>query len=42
MDDDETRLYRTAITQVFAFTLQALRARLPPKSWHDQAEKLDT
>ncbi|GAB1318647.1 hypothetical protein MFIFM68171_08857 [Madurella fahalii] len=27
--------------QVFAFILQALRARPPPESWHDDAERLD-
>lgn len=27
MDDDETRVHRTAVAQVFAFTLQALRAK---------------
>ncbi|PNY19708.1 Uncharacterized protein TCAP_07480 [Tolypocladium capitatum] len=42
MDDDETRLHRTAAAQVFAFILQALRARPPPESWHDEAERLDT
>ncbi|KAL2108990.1 hypothetical protein VUR80DRAFT_3119 [Thermomyces stellatus] len=42
MDDDETRLHRTAVAQVFAFTLQALRASPPPQSWHDQAERLET
>ena len=33
MDDDETRLHRTAVAQVFAFILQALRSRPPPESW---------
>lgn len=42
MDDDETKLHRTAVAQVFAFILQALRARPPPESWHDEAERLDT
>lgn len=32
MDDDETRLHRTAVAQVFAFTLQALRANPPSES----------
>ncbi|PKS11157.1 hypothetical protein jhhlp_002918 [Lomentospora prolificans] len=41
-DDDETWLHRTAVAQVFAFILQALRATPPPQSWHDEAEKLDT
>ncbi|KAG8428475.1 hypothetical protein J3459_003897 [Metarhizium acridum] len=40
MDDDETRLYRTAVAQVFAFILQSLRARPPPETWHDEAETL--
>ena len=42
IDDDETRLHRTAVAQVFAFILQALRTRPPPESWHDEAERLDT
>ncbi|KAF4512600.1 hypothetical protein G6O67_001717 [Ophiocordyceps sinensis] len=43
MDDDETRLHRTAVAQVFfAFVLQALRARSPPEKWHDDAETLGT
>ncbi|KAF2175844.1 hypothetical protein K469DRAFT_52759 [Zopfia rhizophila CBS 207.26] len=42
IDDDETRLHRTAATQVFAPTLQALRERPPPESRHDEAERLDT
>ena len=42
MDDDETRLHRTVVAQVFAFILQALRARPPPELWHDEAEKLNT
>ncbi|KXJ84855.1 hypothetical protein Micbo1qcDRAFT_169896, partial [Microdochium bolleyi] len=42
MEDDETRLHRTAAAQVFAFILQALRTRPPPESWHDEAERLDT
>ncbi|KAF4122167.1 hypothetical protein GMORB2_7760 [Geosmithia morbida] len=40
LEDDEMRLYRTAVAQVFAFTLQALRATPPPEAWHDEAEKL--
>ncbi|EFZ04007.2 lipopolysaccharide kinase (Kdo/WaaP) family protein [Metarhizium robertsii] len=40
MDDDETSLRRTAVAQVFAFILQALRARPPPQMWHDAAETL--
>ncbi|RDA83115.1 hypothetical protein CP532_4445, partial [Ophiocordyceps camponoti-leonardi (nom. inval.)] len=42
MDDDDTRLHRTAVAQVFAFILRALRAKPPPESWHDEAEKLGT
>jgi hypothetical protein len=40
LDDDETRLHRTAVAQVFAFTLQALRARPLPLLWHDRAASL--
>ncbi|KAL7789024.1 hypothetical protein V8C37DRAFT_386986 [Trichoderma ceciliae] len=40
MDDDETRLHRTAAAQVFAFILQALRVEPPPEAWHDKAEQL--
>ncbi|PFH62291.1 hypothetical protein XA68_14286 [Ophiocordyceps unilateralis] len=42
MDDDETRLHRTAVAQVFAFVLRALCADPPSESWHDEAEKLGT
>ncbi|KAF6821137.1 hypothetical protein CPLU01_12564 [Colletotrichum plurivorum] len=42
LDDDENRLHRTAVAQVFAFTIQALRAEPPPPSWHDAAAALDT
>ncbi|KAI1506365.1 hypothetical protein F5X99DRAFT_415206 [Biscogniauxia marginata] len=42
LDDDENRLHRTAVSQVFAFILQAVRAEPPPESWHDAAAKLDT
>ncbi|KAI0525812.1 hypothetical protein F5B22DRAFT_587847 [Xylaria bambusicola] len=42
MEDDENRLHRTAVAQVFAFVLQALRSRPPPLAWHDRAEGLDT
>lgn len=38
-DDDEegngTRLHGTAVAQVLAFILQALRDDLPPEAWHD-------
>lgn len=40
-DDDENRLHGTAVAQVFAFILQALRAEPPPPSWHDAAAALD-
>ncbi|KAH8744830.1 hypothetical protein F5883DRAFT_609768 [Diaporthe sp. PMI_573] len=30
IEDDENKLYRTAVSQVFAYILQALRAELPP------------
>ncbi|KAM0271972.1 hypothetical protein ACHAQH_008858 [Verticillium albo-atrum] len=42
LDDDENRLHRTAVAQVFAFILRALRATPPPLSWHDKAAGLDT
>jgi hypothetical protein len=42
LEDDENRLHRTAVAQVFAFILQALRAAPPPLSWHDAAAGLDT
>ncbi len=41
-DNDENRLCRTAVAQVFAFTFQAIRAQPPPQSWHDAAECLET
>ncbi|KAI1145883.1 hypothetical protein F4825DRAFT_442461 [Nemania diffusa] len=42
MEDDEDRLHRTAVAQVFAFVLQALRSPSPPlpQDWHDRAMKL--
>ncbi|KAL2256136.1 hypothetical protein VTK26DRAFT_2138 [Humicola hyalothermophila] len=42
LDDDENRLHRTAVAQVFAFIVQALRASPPPLSWHDAAARLKT
>ena len=42
VNDDETRLHRTAVAQVFAFILQAFRAKPLPELWHDEANKLDT
>ncbi|KAM0714634.1 hypothetical protein Q7P37_009930 [Cladosporium fusiforme] len=38
--DDEDRLERTAVGQVFAFTLQALRKRRPGQEWKEKATKL--
>ncbi|KAL3257860.1 hypothetical protein ABHI18_006492, partial [Aspergillus niger] len=35
--DDEVRLHRTAISQVLAFTLQALAVEPPTQKWHDVA-----
>ncbi|KAK4442173.1 putative spok spore killer [Podospora aff. communis PSN243] len=40
ISDDEDRLHRTAVAQVFAFILQALRTPPPPLSWHDAAADL--
>ncbi|KAL2129652.1 hypothetical protein VTI74DRAFT_7486 [Chaetomium olivicolor] len=42
LNDDENRLHRTAVAQVFAFIVQALRTSPPPMSWHDAATGLDT
>ncbi|KAF6811218.1 hypothetical protein CPLU01_15154 [Colletotrichum plurivorum] len=42
IDNDENRLCRTAVAQVFAFIVQALRAKPPPPSWHDAAADLGT
>ncbi|KAL2161905.1 hypothetical protein VTH06DRAFT_7690 [Thermothelomyces fergusii] len=39
LDDDENRLHRTAVAQVFAFILQALHAPPPPLSWFDTARE---
>ncbi|KAK4095957.1 hypothetical protein N658DRAFT_502103 [Parathielavia hyrcaniae] len=41
LDDDENRLHRTAVAQVFAFIVQSLCASPPPLSWHDAAASLD-
>ncbi|EHA51053.1 hypothetical protein MGG_17220 [Pyricularia oryzae 70-15] len=41
-DDDVNRLHRTAVAQVFAFVLQAVRTAPPPQSWHDAAATLET
>ncbi|KAF9878757.1 hypothetical protein CkaCkLH20_03657 [Colletotrichum karsti] len=42
LDDDDNRLHHTAVAQVFAFIIQALRAKPPPPSWYDAAAALDT
>ncbi|KAK2468737.1 hypothetical protein H9L39_19664 [Fusarium oxysporum f. sp. albedinis] len=41
-DGDETRLHRTAVAQVFAFVLQAIRSPTPCQAWHDATEHLGT
>lgn len=40
--DDENRFHRTAVAQVYAFVLQAIRSPLPSQAWHDAAESLYT
>ncbi|KAI0423988.1 hypothetical protein F5Y09DRAFT_336142 [Xylaria sp. FL1042] len=40
VEDDDNRLHRTAVAQVFAFVLQALRSLPPPQDWHDRAQHL--
>ncbi|WQF90495.1 Putative protein kinase [Colletotrichum destructivum] len=42
LDNDVNRLHRTAVAQVLAFIIQALRVEPPPPSWHDAAAALDT
>ncbi|KAK8118301.1 uncharacterized protein PG998_002927 [Apiospora kogelbergensis] len=42
VDEDASRLHRTAVAQVFAFILQAVCAKPPPASWHDATADLDT
>ncbi|PWI65461.1 hypothetical protein PCL_07062 [Purpureocillium lilacinum] len=42
VEDDETRLHRTAVAQVFAFVLRAAREEPLPQSWFDAAERLGT
>ncbi|KAK3695832.1 hypothetical protein B0T22DRAFT_497680 [Podospora appendiculata] len=39
-DDGEDRLGRTAVAQIFAFTLQALRSGPAPPSWRDTTSRL--
>ncbi|KAJ2986609.1 hypothetical protein NUW58_g4944 [Xylaria curta] len=38
----KTRLHCAAAGRVFAFIFRTLRVRLPPETWHDDAERLDT
>lgn len=40
LDNGDLRFHRTAVAQVFAFLLQAIRTKPPPEAWHDEAEKL--
>ena len=42
LPEDNGRVFRTAVAQVFAFLLEALRAKPPPQSWHDAAACLGT
>ncbi|KAG5978277.1 hypothetical protein E4U55_006302 [Claviceps digitariae] len=39
--DDETRLHRSAVAQIFAFVLQAIQSPPPPQTWQDAIENLD-
>ncbi|KAI1463978.1 uncharacterized protein F4812DRAFT_463035 [Daldinia caldariorum] len=41
-EDDENWLHRTAVAQVFAFVLQALRAPPLSQTWQDRTRALDT
>ncbi|KAG5980174.1 hypothetical protein E4U55_004315 [Claviceps digitariae] len=41
MDTDKARLHRTAVAQVFAFTLQAMASKMPSQSWFDKLNDLD-
>ncbi|CAK7228875.1 hypothetical protein SCUCBS95973_007029 [Sporothrix curviconia] len=41
-NDADSRLQRTAVAQVFAFTLQALETPPPTAAWFSAAAKLDT
>ncbi|PWY66435.1 hypothetical protein BO70DRAFT_172968 [Aspergillus heteromorphus CBS 117.55] len=36
---DKSRIHRTAVGQMLAFTLQALAAKAPPQEWHDTADE---
>ncbi|KAK0764133.1 hypothetical protein N5P37_003528 [Trichoderma harzianum] len=40
LDNGDLKFHRTAVAQVFAFLLQAIRTEPPPEAWHDEAEKL--
>ncbi|KAG6000548.1 hypothetical protein E4U21_005344 [Claviceps maximensis] len=40
MDNDDARLHRTAVAQVVAFFIQALRSNPMPETWYDQAKEL--
>ncbi|RSM01112.1 hypothetical protein CEP52_008753 [Fusarium oligoseptatum] len=40
-DDDEARLHRTAVAQVFAFVLHAIRSPPPSQDWHNATKHLD-
>ena len=42
VQDDEIRLHRTAVAQVFAFILHAVTFKPPPQSWYDATETLDS
>ena len=39
-EDDENRLYMTAVPEGFAFVVRAASTKVPSQSWHDEAEKL--
>ncbi|CAD6445219.1 3a3088d6-d303-4cf5-9faf-e19c685c9a19 [Sclerotinia trifoliorum] len=41
-EDDENRLHRTTVAQVFAFTLGSLAAEAPGQAWNDAAAALET
>ncbi|QBZ58387.1 hypothetical protein PoMZ_03339 [Pyricularia oryzae] len=37
LDDNENRLHRITVAQIFAFVLQVVRTAPPPQSWYDAA-----
>ncbi|KAJ8059754.1 hypothetical protein OCU04_011394 [Sclerotinia nivalis] len=41
-EDDENRLHRTTVAQIFAFTLGSLAAEAPGQAWNDAAAALET